>query len=206
VQVVAQSETRVTDGDYRFVGRFGTDMQVLLPDQSFIDEQVLDNTLNLGTVEKNRVPFSMRHLQVSKEAATHYTAVLRPLGHRKPIKAILLKQDDCVVGTCVTGNGIDDVLLTNREKTTVHHDLLQFTGTYGAMLQRDEVLHLMLMDAGMIQHENMILISNGPSAELCVGQTTTLHCIGEGQITVTCDGKTTTVTSHAGVLLTQSIG
>jgi hypothetical protein len=206
VQVVAQSETRVTDGDYRFVGRFGTDMQVLLPDQTFIDEQVLDNTLNLGTVEKNRVPFSMRHLQVSKEAATHYTAVLRPLGHRKPIKATVLKQAGSVVGTCVTGNGIDDVLLTNRVKTTVHHGLMQFDGTYGAMLQRDGVLHLMLMDAGMIQYENTILTSNGPSVELCVGQTTTLHCIGEGQVTVTCDGKTTMVTSHDGTLLTQSVG
>ncbi|HAI14723.1 MAG TPA: hypothetical protein DCM28_23660 [Phycisphaerales bacterium] len=192
LQVVGQSETRVADGDYRFVGRFGTDMQVLLPDQTFIDESVTDNTLNLGTAEKNRVPFSMRHLQVSKDAATHYTAVLRPLGHRKPVSATLIKQGDTVVGTVVTGDQVNDVLLHNREQTTVNHKQIQFTGTYGAMLQRHDQTHLLLMDQGEIQANDITLKSTGPSAELRVGKTTTLTVIGEGQVNVTINGQTHT--------------
>lgn len=202
LQVVGQSETRVADGDYRFVGRFGTDLQVLLPDQTFIDESVSDNTLNLGTAEKNRVPFSMRHLQVSKDAATHYTAVLRPLGHRKPVTASLLKQSDTVVGTLVTGDGVDDVLLHNRQKTTVHHEQLQFTGTYGAMLHRHDEMHLLLLDAGVMRFNDIILQSNGPCVDLHVGKAATICVMGAGEVNITMQGKPHTITANTGQMQT----
>lgn len=200
LQVVGQSETRVADGDYRFVGRFDTDLQVVLPDQKFSNEQVTDNTLNLGSKEKNRVPFRMRHLQVAKQAATHYTAVLRPLGHRKPISATLIKRGKLVVGTCVTGDRIDDVLLHNRQTTVVHHDQMQFIGTYGAILRRGDETHLMLMDAGEIRLDDIILKSTGPSVELCVSQTNTLTVIGEGEVNIIIKGKSQTITGVAGPL------
>ena len=205
LQVVGQSETRVAEGDYRFVGRFGTDMQVLLPNQTFSNEQVSDNTLNLGTAEKNRVPFSMRHLQVSKEAATHYTAVLRPLGHRKPVSATLIKQADKVVGTVVNGDQVSDVLLHNREQTTVDHEQVEFTGTYGAMLQRHEESYLMLMDKGVIHANDITLKSTGPSTELCVGKTTTLTVFGEGQVIATINGKSHMLRGKANELITIEI-
>lgn len=205
VQVVAQSEMHKGNNDYRFVGRFGTDLQVILPDQTFIEQSVTDNTLNLGTAEKNRVPFTMRHLQVSRKEATHYTAILRPLGHRKPINATLLKQGENVVGTCVTGDGIDDVLLTNRNKTIVDHDLLQFTGTYGAMLHRHDAMHLLLLDAGVIRVEDVILTSTGPSVELCIGESTSVSFIGQGQVTVTIDDKVHAFTGKTGQLQTVTL-
>ncbi|MFG0250528.1 MAG: hypothetical protein ACF8OB_16705, partial [Phycisphaeraceae bacterium JB051] len=190
LQVVGQSEARVADGDYRFVGRFGTDLQVLLPNQHFVDEQVSDNTLNLGTAEKNRTPFSMRHLQVSAEKATHYTAILRPLGSRQPVDASLIKQGEQAVGTHVVGEGIDDYLLHNRETTTLDLDGLHFTGTDGAVLKRGDITHLMLMAAGQITLGNITVSSDGPSVELTVGQTPQISVMGQGQVTVTLNGKT----------------
>ncbi|MAX24303.1 MAG: hypothetical protein CMJ19_07345 [Phycisphaeraceae bacterium] len=190
LQVVGQTETRVADGDYRFVGRFGTDLQVLLPDQAFVDEQVRDNTLNLGTAEKNRVPYSMRHLQVSAEKAKHYTAILRPLGSRQPVSASLIKIGQQVVGTHVQGDGIDDCLLHNRETTTVDLNGLHFVGTDGAVLKRGDVTHLMLMAAGQITADQTTVTSDGPSVEVTVGPTCQISVMGQGQVTVTLDGKT----------------
>jgi hypothetical protein len=89
LHVVAESETYDDEFGYIFKGRFGTDLQVLLPGQKF--EQTAIRNLPIYEYHKPASQcFATRHLQLSRHAPPFYLAILRPLfGKRKPLSAAL---------------------------------------------------------------------------------------------------------------------
>ncbi len=144
LQVVADSETgNVADG-YRFAGRFGTDLQVLLPDQQFESELVE----TVPILDYHRTPansFAMRHLCLTGANPSRYVAVLRPLhGGRKPLAASLLPGDGTALR--VVGDGIDDTLYFAHKGASWNANGAPFAGRYAAILRRPSGVERVVVD------------------------------------------------------------
>ncbi len=134
MQVVAHEETGNVNDGFVFQGRFGTDLQVLLPDQQF-SEVVLDTIPMLEYKTKPEECFAQRHLRVAGGQGG-YLAILRPLSSGKlPLQAKALWQDGAIVGAHVVGEGIDDYLFFKRSGLQ-WNDEVNFEGNYGAVLRR----------------------------------------------------------------------
>jgi hypothetical protein len=183
LQAVANTHTGDWRTGYLFNGRFGTDLQVLLPGQTFEDEKIEQ----VPTLEYHRPVekcFAMRHLQL-KSSATHYTAVLRPVdSSRPPVSAELLKQDGRPIGLHVTGEKIDDTLFLQTSARTVTAGRIQFTGRYGMVLRRPEGTHLIVIDGSTIETDRVrVDVTAGPVSLLIKPDGTTL-AEGPGRFTV----------------------
>ena len=170
LQVVSDHSTGSAELGYRFIGRYGTDLQVLLADQSFAAESVEQTPL----FDYRRPPaetFSMRHLQLSATSPDHYLAVLRPLfGKKKPIQAASIRNGNAVYGIHVRGDGLDDQLFFSRQPITHQGDGLSFDGRYGAILSRTNSRTLILIDGHHLEWNGIRIESTGGSIELQICQ------------------------------------
>ena len=145
LQAVADSETGNAKDGWIFRGRFGTDLQVVLPDQEFADAKIEP----LAPLEYRMAPaecFAMRHLMLTGRQPRFYAAVLRPLSAgRQPVRARIFAGG---AGIHVTGAGIDDYLFFSRQPRQFQEDSIQFAGRYGAVLRRGGKTHVETIDGG----------------------------------------------------------
>jgi len=145
LQAVADGETGNARDGWIFQGRFGTDLQVVLPDQEFADVKIE----SLPTLEHRVAPaecFAMRHLMLTGRQPRFYAAVLRPLSAgRQPVRARIFAGGS---GIHVTGDGIDDYLFFSRQPRQFQEGAIQFAGRYGAVLRRDGKMHVETIDGG----------------------------------------------------------
>jgi len=189
-QIVAESETGNAQKGYTFKGRFGTDLQVLLPGQSFAAESCEAlSPLEYKPEKKGR--FIMRHLQLTGDKADHYLAVLRPLSTGKqPVQANELHKDGKTIGVRVEGAGIDDTLFLSRNVVTFAENGVLFEGRYGTVIRRAAGVEIALLAGNLLEAEGLRVESSGPAVFVIAGSTSTeIVAEGEGSIKVTRDGK-----------------
>jgi len=145
LQAVADGETGNARDGWTFRGRFGTDLQVVLPDQEFADAKIE----NQPTLEHRVVPggcFAMRHLMLTGRQPRFYAAVLRPLSAgRPPVRARIFAGG---AGIHVTGDGIDDYLFFSRQPRQFQEGAIRFAGRYGAVIRRGGKTHVERIDEG----------------------------------------------------------
>ena len=185
LQVVSDSHTGNWREGYRFAGRFGTDLQVLLPGQAFAAEKVeqvpmLEHHL---PVERR---FAMRHLMLSGEAPQKVMAVLRPLwGAKEALAARLIETGGRTVGVEVRGREVHDQVFLARTAGAVEAGGVEFSGRYGAVLRRAGHTDYVLIDGGFLRWATGSLESTGPRVELRVAaDKAQLVAEGQGRVTV----------------------
>jgi hypothetical protein len=193
LQVVGGTPQKLGVNDYRFPGRFGLDLRVILPGQTFESEHL--ETLPIlhytGTPE---TWFAMEHLQLTRPHASHYLAILRPEkpGAAGTFDASTLEQDGAIVGASIRHEAGRDLLWFCRPGLDWQQEDIHFQGTYGALLQREGRLRLVLAGAGTLRAGTISLTSGGPSALLEQGtQGFRLSATGAGSVLIEKDG-----TSH----------
>lgn len=179
------------EGTYDFKGRFGVDLQVILPGQTFADEKI-ETVPILEYHGKPEEWFTMQHLQLSVPKAKNYLAVVRPLAKNAArLSAESLTHGDNLIGTHVTGGGFSDYHWFDRNGTEYQTEGLSFRGKYGAALFREGQTTLWLGASGEIQTADFLLRSES-SAALLESSTAgiTLHAQGAGIIQVQFQGTT----------------
>ncbi len=148
LQVVADTHAgTVADPDgIRFTGRFGVDLQLLMPG---LPADAEAKVVQVPTLEYRTEPsqcFAMRHLQLGMQSPARLDAVLRPLAPgQKPLRAEAFDG-----GIRVRGEGIDDTLFVSREGRAIERDGIRFSGRYGAVLRRPGRTTLVLLDGRCI--------------------------------------------------------
>ena len=190
LQVVGGSPSGNAAAGFRFPGRFGTDLQVLLPGQSFASESV-DYLPILEYKGKPEQWFGQQHLQVAAPGARNYLAVLHPVtGDTAPVSAEALSHHGRIVGAVVRGEGrVDRVWFGRGEVATSDADHA-FTGTSGSLLVRPSSVTFALVGRGRLTHAGTTFESNGPDATLTItGTTATLTAQGTGNLLITAPGK-----------------
>ncbi len=185
LQVVAQGESGDAHQGYLFKGRFGVDLQVLLPDQSFTHDQVT----HLPTHEYNLPPekcFAMRHLHIGARDPDHYLAVLRPLTPGQSlVTASEIRTGSALAGVHVRGEGIDDMIFLSRKGMNFTSKDVLFEGKYAAVIRRAGNLQLTLFDGRRLHVEGITIESAGPSVTLIHGPAgDELHASGRGLVTI----------------------
>lgn len=195
LQAVADAETGNARDGWIFQGRFGTDLQVLLPDQEFVSASVEP----LPILEYHVQPetcFAMRHLHLTGRDPRFYLAILRPLASgRRPVEARAMEAG---LGTRVTGDGIDDDLFLSRTSRQIRRGGLRFDGRYAAILRRPEVLHLTLLDGHTLETDGHSIESTGPAVHMEIrGPRTTVRAEGMGEVTVVSHGHRETLSLTA---------
>ncbi len=179
LQAVADEHTGDWQNGYRFKGRFGTDLQVLLPDQTFEAEKIRQETIFEYKIPEEEC-FSMRHLQLSSTAPDYRLAVLRPLNKNdQPVKASLIKNGNFLQGVKVSGEDIDDIHWLDRNGTEFSENGISFKGRYGSVIRRGNVTYLNILDGEYIQLYKYRLCCKGASASLT---------ISEKEISIEADG------------------
>ncbi len=177
-------------GEYDFTGRFGVDLQVILPGQSFASERVEDQPV-LEHHGRKEEWFVMQHLQLSKPEARNYLAVIRPMGPGDGrLSAELLRRDGKMIGVHINNDLCSDYLWFERAGTEYRCGDLFFRGAYGAVLQRDQRRFLWLGGEGEVQCGAFTLRSESPLAllELAPGEGAVLHARGTGLLHVRVAG------------------
>ena len=131
--MVAHDETGNAADGYRFRGRFGADLQVLFPGQTFSVETVEHHAI-LEYHQPVADRFAMRHLTVGAVQPDQYLAVLRPLAAgADPVVARALRVGDRTCGVAITGGEFRDHLFFRRAETVAFAaDGIEFRGQYGA--------------------------------------------------------------------------
>lgn len=159
LQVVADTHegTASDEAGVRFHGRFGVDLQVLMPG---LPAEASESVAQVPTLEYNVEPakcFSMRHLQLSMVSPQRLTAVLRPLApNQTPLRATAFDG-----GIQVQGEGIDDTLFLGRDVRQFEQGDSRFTGRYGAILRRPGKTTLVLLDGTFISSGSVSLDTVG---------------------------------------------
>ncbi len=189
LQVVGSAPSGNAAFGYRFPGRFGTDLQVLFPGQSFVKTSVE----HLPILEYTSTPdkwFGQQHLQVSTLGARNYLAVLHPVGESGTVTAEALHHAGRIVGAVVHDANRTDRVWFGRGKVSTGDDAHAFTGTSGSLLLRKDHTILALMGPGLLRHGQLALESVGPQVLLKVtGRTARLIAQGNGEVRVTLPGK-----------------
>ncbi len=133
MQVVADGETGNPHDGYVFRGRFGTDLQVMLPDQKFT-EVICKSHVPLEYHIPPEKSFTMRHLQLKADRPDHYLALIRPLSKGKnTLRSRAIRQDGRVRGIQVEGENIDDVIFLSRDSVLIDQQGIRFAGRYGTV-------------------------------------------------------------------------
>jgi hypothetical protein len=189
LQAVANAHKGSAASGYLFQGRFGTDLQVLFPGQSFIEETVehlsihdfkAASEVTMGRengflFKEHHSPvlrpanecFATRHLMVRAEKPDCYLAILRPLIEtRKPARAEALVQGDRIIGARIKAEGIDDLIFSSRETFAYTTDGVHFEGKYGAFLRRAQSVQLFLLAGVSLAAEGFRITSKGPVVRL----------------------------------------
>lgn len=133
-------------GGMRVRGRYGVDLQVLVPG---LPEDARETVAQVPTVEYRVAPaecFSMRHIQLSMASPRRFDAVLRPLAPG----AAPLRAETFDGGLRVRGEGVDDIIFLSRDARSVEVDGVRFDGRYGAVLRRaDRTIVLLFEGRGL---------------------------------------------------------
>lgn len=190
LQVVADSHSGDWRTGYRFRGRFGTDLYVLMPDQTFVDEQVIQQPI-LDYKRKAEESFSMRHLQLRAASNQHYLAILQPLRpDEQPLTASSIMHDGSLIGTHVRGDGIDDLFLFARSDIELTQGDLHFAGRYAAIQRDANQTALTLLAGTRLTWQGIDLRTTGTMAHLLLTKdNATLTIEGEGRCQITGPGS-----------------
>ncbi|MGE9297227.1 MAG: hypothetical protein ACQKBV_13170, partial [Puniceicoccales bacterium] len=191
VQVVGDKPTECAPGDFRFPGRFGIDLQIILPGQDFASQSITTQPI-LHYRGEPEDWFAMEHLQLSKQHAQDYLAVLKPVasGLEADLSAIALKDGERIIGTEVNHAAGRDLFWFCRSGTQFEsNDDIRFEGQFGSCLQREKSTRLILVGVGSIETPDISLFSDGPQASLCIAEQTTLNLQGNGIVQVVIDGQ-----------------
>lgn len=169
LQVVGGAPARDSAGGYVFPGRFGTDLQVVFPGQTFASAKVE----HLPTYEYRGTPadwFAMQHLQVSAPGTRHYLGVLHPLDATGPVTAEPLCDGDLVIGARVRrpGAGTDHRVWFGRALVSTADADHSFAACSGALLRSPEETVLCLIGPGRLDHAGWSLESTGPEVSFTV--------------------------------------
>ncbi|WP_269523260.1 carboxypeptidase-like regulatory domain-containing protein [Coraliomargarita parva] len=190
IQVAGEAPQAMENNGFRFPGRFGLDLQVILPDQTFIAQksEKIPVSYYSGTPDEW---FAMQHLQLSGSNQTSYLAALKPLeaGATSDFKCESLKQGEQIIGSHITEAANEDFLWFQRDGLTWNNDQLSFAGSFGAYLQRPDTTRWVLLAAGSLTTDELKLESDGPSVVLNLkdGQLS-IHAEGQGSIRIqSCD-------------------
>jgi len=167
LQVVSDEVQGDANSGFRFRGRFGVDLAVWLPGQCF-DGEKIDR---LATVENGGKPedwFAMQHLQLDRQQADDYLAILKPLATGEPaqLQATPLRLAGRIAGVSVETVTGRDLLWFVRGQCEWKEGSVSFSGNYGAFLDRQDKKTFILLDAGKIQTDNVLLCSDGPKVVL----------------------------------------
>ncbi|HEY8965195.1 MAG TPA: hypothetical protein VIM58_02055, partial [Candidatus Methylacidiphilales bacterium] len=166
LQVVAEDEKGDARRGYRFRGRFGVDLQVLLPGQAFVEDRVERLPIH-DLVRPPEESFAMRHLALRAEAPSHYFALLRPMaGGRSEVRARLVPSPKGSRAARVEGEGIEDDLFLSRNRFAFAGKGVSFEGRYGAVERRPGALFLHLFAGSRIEAEGASIESDGPAVAL----------------------------------------
>ncbi len=209
LQVVANGYTGDAHKGYLFSGRFGLDLQVLLPDQLFAEQSVEDvpihdykpaprragifeaTTYQFHEQPRNvvRPPaecFAMKHVSLRAGHPDHYLAVLRPVGGgRGPLAAHAIRAGERTAGVALAGPTIDDHLFLNREPVALGINDISFEGRYGAVVRRTNNLRLSLVAGSLLKVGEISISSDGPAVHLSITpQGTSLTADGKGRFEI----------------------
>jgi hypothetical protein len=191
LQVLADAEAGdpYARAGLRFRGRFGTDLQVLLPGAEGRPWTVAELRMSEHHLPPERC-VAQRHLEAAARGAADWLAVLRPLPPgAEPVAAAPLVALGRTVGARVTGAGLDDRLVAGRVPVAVEDDAWSFAGCAGGLLRRPDGLRLLLLGPGRVAAGGAVLESDGPAAELAIGPgAPALRRDGEGQVRATVAG------------------
>jgi len=187
LQVVGTSPTRRDGNRFHFPGRFGIDLEVVLPSQTFSAEKVeaLPVTDYVGTPDQC---FTMQHLQLSQLNASHYLAALRPKrpGDQAKFEVEALGENE---GVRVSMENREDLLWFCRGGLTWSDGTVSFSGSFGGVLRHKDRTRLLVMGQGELETPTAKLCSNGPNAILVVSRDGVfLEAEGEGCVTVRSHG------------------
>jgi hypothetical protein len=193
LQAVADSETGNPQDGYLFKGRHGTDLQVTLPDQTFV-EQSVEVTIPLEYHVPKEKSFTMRHVQLRADQPDHYLAVIRPLPKGKGVlRSRTIRLDGRVRGVHVEGDGIRDDIFLARAPFAFEQNGVRFQGRYGTVIHRPGQLQLSLLAGSLLEADGTRIESTGPSVYLAIRDgVTELAAEGSGTVTVIRAGKTDT--------------
>jgi hypothetical protein len=189
MQVVANSETGNPQEGFVFKGRFGTDLQITLPGQKFV-EQRIEDLAPLEYYLSKEQSFAMRHVQLKADKPDHYLAVIRPLPKGKGVLTSReLRHEGRVRGVHVEGDAISDDILLSREPFTFEQNGVRFQGRYGTVVNRAGGLQLALLAGSLLEANGTRIESTGPAVHLT---------LGGGKAEVVAEGQGTVTISHAG--------
>lgn len=195
VQAVADAWDGSAAAGYRFRGRFGTDLQLLLPGPAFVAESVT----RLPQLEYHRRPeecFATLHLQLDGGTGrSGYVALLRPLPSGAAPLAATIAADSRALR--VTGPGLDDCLFLSRDvRSAQAAGGVSFAGRYAAVLRRPETITLALLAGSRLAVGDSCLESDGPAAQLTIQKDgrLRLQAEGAGTVNVTHADRTFSVT------------
>lgn len=165
LHVLADGEDHDPALGWRFRGRFGTDLQVIMPDLADRPWRCE----NLPMLDYRTPPegcVAQRHLQVEGGSGSgDYLAVLRPLPPgAPPLAATALRADGRIVGVHVTGPGIDDVLVLAGVPVRLAAAGVDLVGDAGGVIRRGDRTDLFLLGAGRLRCGGRSLVSDGPAA------------------------------------------
>jgi len=185
LQAVADSETGDWKRGYRFKGRFGVDLQVLLPGQEFTAASIERLPL-VGYRTPPEERFATRHLALEGKDPDHYLAVLRPLKKGAgPLKASAIKCGGKTAGVHVTGSGIDDLIFLRRSRTESQAEGTAFDGRYGAVIRRPGSTQLVLLDGSRLAAGGVTVTGTGPAVYLRISKhSCELVAEGTGEVSV----------------------
>jgi hypothetical protein len=159
LQMVGDSHegSLVDGGDMRLKGRFGVDLQLLMPN---LPTEAREAVTQVPTLEYQLPPeqcFAMRHVQVTMTSPSRLIAVLRPLAPgASPLTSTVV---DGVLR--VQGDGIDDTLFLFREPMGVASEDVRFAGRYGVVLRRPQGSTLVLLDGESLASGDHALETSG---------------------------------------------
>ncbi|MBE2205334.1 MAG: hypothetical protein IAE94_13460 [Chthoniobacterales bacterium] len=192
LQVVGGPPQTLGPQDLLFPGRFGLDLRVVFPDQTF----AAASCETLPILHDSGSPdtwFTMEHLQRSGRHTGHYLAALKPTrpGSTELFAVTALKRGEDLIGTEVRHGNNQDFLWLSREGGEWSGTDLCFEGSYGALLQRSTHDRLILLGRGSLQWRDVTLISDGPAVLLRrEAKEWSVTAFGEGSITVRASATT----------------
>ena len=180
LQVVADSESGNARDGFVFRGRFGTDLQVLLPGPP-MDELSLETVpiLEYNTAPETR--FAMRHLRARREAADFYASVLRPLMPGSTLLKAEISSDGAHLR--VLGDEIDDEHFFAREETARTFAQGMLHARYGSVLRRTGVTTISIL-GGRIEVEDLVLETDVSAVAKLQSGTIEIEAKGYGSLTL----------------------
>jgi|GEM_PF-1005593 len=207
LQVVGSTPQSPGAGDYRFPGRFGLDLRVLLPGQRF-DARSCETLPIHHYSGAPETWFAMEHLQLTRRHASHYLAGLKPVPSGRECRFVMtaLHEGEAIIGARVEQDQASDLLWFRRAGLRWAEGETEFEGSFGGVLRRPGRLRLLLMGAGRLRAGDFVMTSTGPCAVLEIGADGPwLQASGAGGISVENGARHHHFTVEEGPVLSRRI-